>query len=96
MKRAIIILICLAALIGCKRTNRIEGYYPLTTIVYDMDRENDVVTVEDANGNLWAFEGCEDWEINDICSLLMYDNGTESIYDDEIIIAHYNGTVEEL
>lgn len=94
MKRTIlIILICLAALMGCKRTNRIEGYYPLTTVVYDMDRENDIVTVEDANGNLWEFEGCEDWEIGDICSLLMFDNGTVSIYDDKIIIAHYNGTV---
>lgn len=93
MKRTIIILICLVVLMGCKKTNHIEGYYPLTTVIYNMDRENDIVTVEDANGNLWEFEGCEDWEIGDICSLLMFDNGTISIYDDEIIITHYNGTV---
>lgn len=68
--------------------------YALTTEVVELDRENDVVVCEGFNGNLWEFYGCEDWQIGDIASLLMNDNGTDTIYDDEIITAHYNGTFE--
>lgn len=69
-------------------------YYALTTIVVELDAENDVVTCKDFNGNLWEFEGCEDWAIGDIASLLMSDRGTEKIYDDTIISARYNGYFE--
>lgn len=69
-------------------------YYALTTIVVELDVENDVVTCKDFNGNLWEFEGCEDWTIGDIASLLMSDRGTEKIYDDTIISTRYNGYFE--
>lgn len=65
-------------------------YYALTTCVVELDRENNVVTVEDSTGNRWQFCGVEDWEINDCASLLMWDNGTESILDDEVHGARYN------
>lgn len=68
--------------------------YALTTKVVELDRENDVVVCEDFNGNLWEFYGCEDWQIDDVASLLMDDNGTSAIYDDEIVNARYNGTFE--
>ena len=68
--------------------------YALTTKVVELDHENDVVVCEDFNGNLWEFYGCEDWQINDVASLLMNDNGTPTIYDDEIVSARYNGTFE--
>jgi len=68
--------------------------YALTTVVVELDAENDVVTCKDFNGNLWEFEGCEDWAIGDIASLLMSDRGTEKIYDDTIISARYNGYFE--
>jgi len=68
--------------------------YALTTEVVELDRENDIVVCEDFNGNLWEFYGCEDWQIDDIASLLMNDNGTPTIYDDEIVSARYNGTFE--
>lgn len=66
------------------------NYYALTARVVELDRENDVVTVEDSVGNCWQFCGVEDWEVNDCASLLMWDNGTESITDDEIHSARYN------
>ena len=69
-------------------------YYALTTEVVELDRENDIVVCEDFNGNLWEFYGCEDWQIDDVASLLMDDNGTLTIYDDEIASARYNGTFE--
>lgn len=69
-------------------------YYALTTVVVELDAENDVVTCKDFNGNLWEFEGCKDWTVGDIASLLMNDRGTEKIYDDTIISARYNGYFE--
>lgn len=65
-------------------------YYALTTCVVEVDRDNDIVTCEDSNGNLWEFYGCEDWQEGDCASLLMNSKGTTSIKDDEIIGARYN------
>lgn len=65
------------------------NYYALTTRVVELDRESDVVTVEDSVGNRWQFCGVEDWEVNDCASLLMWDNGTETIFDDEVHGARY-------
>ena len=41
--------------------------------------------IEDFNGNIWIFEGIEDWFIGDICAMMMDNNGTDIIYDDIII-----------
>ena len=72
----------------------VSDSYAMTTKVVELDRENDIVVCEDFNGNLWEFYGCEDWQIDDVASLLMNDNGTPTIYDDEIVSARYNGTFE--
>ena len=69
--------------------------YSLSTIVTDLDREHDIVTVEELDGsNVWTFYGVEDWEINDICSLTMFNNNTPKIYDDIIIGTTYGGNLE--
>ena len=47
------------------------------------------MTVEDTTGNLWSFNGAEDWEINDTCALIMDDNSTKDIRDDIIISTRY-------
>lgn len=65
-------------------------YYALTTRVEDISEMADLVLVEDSNGNLWTFKGVEDWQIGDCASLLMRNNGTENIKDDEIISARYS------
>lgn len=65
-------------------------YYALTTCVVELDKKNDVVTVEDSTGNRWKFCGVEGWKVDDCASLLMWDNGTESIFDDEIRGVRYN------
>lgn len=72
--------------------NQQKHLYPLTTIVTEI--ENDTVTVEDSNGNLWSFDGAEDWEINDSCALIMNDNNTKDIRDDVIISTRYQGRME--
>lgn len=72
--------------------NQISHLYPLTTTVTQIN--NDTVTVEDSNGNLWSFDGAEDWEINDSCALIMDDNNTKDIRDDVIISTRYQGRME--
>lgn len=72
--------------------NQISHLYPLTTTITEI--KNDTVTVEDSNGNLWSFDGAEDWEINDSCALIMDDNNTKDIRDDTIISTRYQGRME--
>lgn len=72
--------------------NRQNHLYLLTTTVTEVN--NDTVTVEDSNGNLWSFNGVEDCEINDSCTLVMDSNGTEYVTDDKILSETYNGVHE--
>lgn len=72
--------------------NQISHLYPLSTTITKIN--NDTVTVEDSNGNLWLFDGAEDWEINDSCALIINDNNTKDIRDDVIISTRYQGRME--
>lgn len=66
--------------------------YPLSTVVECVNGNE--ITTRDFNGNLWTFtDDTEDWCKGDICSLIMHDNYTDIIYDDEIIKAQYSGFV---
>ena len=96
----VITLIALVALVACAvveaKTSKSETvyltngtYYALTTVVVEVDRDNDTVTCEDYNGHLWEFYGCEDWEIGDLCNLVMFDCGTAEVTDDVIVRATY-------
>jgi len=90
---AMVLFVAIAVLLACapKADAHNEGnYYALTCEVVEVDRENDIVTCEDSNGNLWEFYGCEDWQEGDCASLLMNDQGTPSIYDDAIEGARYS------
>ena len=71
------------------KTVKVDNLYIMETIVYELDHETDEVVCETETGNLYAFYGIEDWEINDRCILLMDDMGTENIEDDEIIRTYY-------
>ena len=70
-------------------------HYPLCGTVVEINRENGKVMVEDFNGNLWTFEGCEDWLEGDICAMIISDEATpDTIYDDVIIQTRYCGWVK--
>ena len=71
-----------------------ENLYPMTAVVTVVDYETDIVTMRDFNGNLWQFEGCEDWSKNDVVACIMNDKGTPIIFDDEIINLHYEEWLE--
>ena len=65
--------------------------YPKTAKVIDVNEAEDLVTIETCTGITYTFEGCEDWAEGDGVSLIMEDNGTESILDDSILMAEYTG-----
>ena len=89
------IIVGAVAAIMAVNTYQENTLYSLSTIVTDLDRERDIVTVEELDGsNVWTFYGVEDWELNDICSLTMFSNNTPKIYDDIIIGATYGGNLE--
>ena len=77
---------------GCSQNSQKKTEnYPLTTIVTEINPEIDVVSITDNNGFVCQFYGVEDGEELDICSLIMNDNGTETILDDIIVTTRYGG-----
>lgn len=78
-----------------------KDLYPLTGIVtevQEVDKDTDLVTMTTANGNQfsWYADSIDDWFINDLVSCIMNSNGTDEVYDDEIVDAHYVGTLDQL
>lgn len=77
-----------------KETKKIDNLYPLCGIVTEVDYKKDYIVIEDFTGNLWVWEGAEDWGRKDIASMIMDDKGTDSITDDEIVKVYYSGWIE--
>lgn len=78
-----------------------KDLYPLTGIVtevQEVDKDTDLVTMTCTNGNQfsWYVDSTDDWCINDLASCIMNSNGTDEVYDDEIVDAHYVGTLDQL
>lgn len=71
-------------------------FYPATYVVTEVDYTDDVVVICDANGNLFEFEGCDDWQKGDLVSAIMYNSQTKQIYDDVIVKVKYTGTTKML
>lgn len=68
--------------------------YPDVLMVVDLDEHEDVVIAVDFNGNEWTWTGIEDLFPGDMVAVVMDDQGTETIYDDEIIDLRYCGWIE--
>lgn len=68
--------------------------YPMSGAVTEVNYQENKVIVTDSTGNKWEFDGAEDWHTGDIAAMIMKDNGTEEIYDDEIIDVQYDGWVK--
>lgn len=86
-------MLVLVSIIVINKANASE-LYPACGIVVEIDEENNLVMVEDFNGDIWIFEGIEDWFIGDICAMMMDNNGTDIIYDDIIISVRCCGWIE--
>lgn len=89
MKQAMIILMALTLTMVALTAS--ADIYPKTAKVVEVNYDEDLVTIETCTGITYTFEGCEDWTEGDGVSLIMEDNGTESILDDSILMAEYTG-----
>lgn len=67
------------------------GIYTQSGTVVEVNHTDDSVLVETVDGNLWEFEGAEDWMEGDRIELTMHDNGTAMPEDDVIIRTIYKG-----
>lgn len=86
-----IVLLILTGIIIAIMTACGSKDYPKTMIVTEVNEESDTVILIDNEGFEWEIYGVEDWEIGDIGSCIMNDNGTEDITDDEIVDIRYGG-----
>ena len=69
--------------------------YPTTAVVTDINYDTDIVTVINATGFVYTFEGVEDLIEGDVMSLIMFNNGTQTIGDDEVVSARYSGFISD-
>ena len=99
MKKLVAMTMVCAGLLVTPASAMYEGLYPHTAIVSEINTIDDgilpytEVIVVDAAGRSWAFyDDQEDWFVGDLCSMIMFDNGTEIVHDDEVISARYAGT----
>ena len=65
--------------------------YSMGGVIVETSYANDMVTFRDFNGNLWQFQGIEDFSVNDCVSVIMDSKKTPEIRDDEIISVRYDG-----
>lgn len=76
-----------------------KDLYPLTGIVTEVEHmeDTDLITMTTAIGNQfsWYADAEDCWAINDLASCIMNSNGTNEVYDDEIVDAHYAGGLKQ-
>lgn len=65
--------------------------YPMSGLVEYVNYNEDVVGVLDYNGNIWEFYGADDWQLDDVCAMIMFKRFTSNIYDDVILNCKYCG-----
>lgn len=79
--------------------------YPLSGVVVEVNTETNETIIEDTDGVWWTLEGIErtytggangdTWQVGDIVSMIMYDNGTGDFIEDDIVLtSRYDGNIE--
>lgn len=90
-----VIVICVIILFSASFNKALyDRHYALSGEIWELDYNNDIVTVRDFSGHLWTFSGCEDWMLGDICNMIMDNHNTDNIYDDQIKKVTYGGSLE--
>lgn len=92
IKNFIIVILVAVIILGIIT---VSNFHSRVAMVTEIDTENNLITVTCGNGNIFSFyTDIEDWCCGDLCSLIMYDKGTDIVYDDIIVSARYDGYVE--
>lgn len=69
--------------------------YPKSAIVTEVNYHDDYIVLLDLNGDEWLYDGAEDWLVGDFVAMMMWNNDTLDIYDDEIISIRYEGYCDD-
>ena len=85
--------IVVSAIVGCAflapqeqvSAEIIPSEYVLRAEIVEIDPLEDCVVCEDTNGEAWEFYGADDFQQGEFVLLLMTDEATETIYDDEVL-----------
>ena len=74
-----------------------RGIYAKSMMVCDIDMNNSIITVVDAQGYEFEFsDDCpEDYMLNDLVACTMDNMGTTTILDDALINAYYSGNITD-
>lgn len=76
----------------CKNQSQIKvTEYPHVGVVTYVDNNNKSIRITDNNGYVWEYHDVEDWQVGDVCAMIMNDNGTNTILDDIIVKIKYEG-----
>ena len=101
LQRIILCTTCiLASLVFCRaiaanHTPRVimkSHMYLACGEIVELIEDYDLVTVETQDGNLWVFQGIEDWMPGDKVVMAMDDSATSDVSDDLILSVRYLGT----
>lgn len=86
-------IVLLPLLIGmsAEPTTDTATHYAKQGIVTEIDTQQDVVTFTDTQGRAWSFYGVEDWQEGDMLACIMDTQGTDTVYDDAVLCATYQG-----
>lgn len=89
MKKIIAVVLVLVVLFSVSALADVNSR---VAIIISIDTEADKAICEDACGLIWEFYDVEDFDIDDVVVLIMWDSETpESIFDDEIVDVTYSG-----
>lgn len=83
------LLVLLGLLIGSTLAipytkDRFDRLYPQAARVVDI--QQDEIYLRDGAGNIWRWQGAEDWEIGDGVAMILTNNGTPDNVKDDVIV----------
>lgn len=98
----VVVLVCAVVVWGTFWAGRAyEQYkvetnlYPKSAVITYIDKDTDLVLIEDFFGNRFLFDDADEWMVGDMVGLIMDNNGTpEDLTDDEILAISYEGWIE--
>lgn len=88
----IMVSLVLCREIASRRTPRVimkSHMYIACGEIVELIDDYDLVTVETQDGNLWVFQGIEDWMPGDKVVMAMDDSATSDVSDDWILSVRY-------
>ena len=100
MKKIIITLLLCLSLANPAQAKVIKapkGYYPHMGVVTSCKKVKNrgyyKVSFRDGAGRKWSWfdDNSDTWQKGDFVAVIMYDNGTKTVYDDAVIDARYVG-----